>query len=112
VLVALGLTVVVPIHLNHRFLPASKTTHPGLRAAHHTIVDRLDSRVEARIERAGRAPTTARVAAAMLLASLVRSSLPRLTTASPRARILTHLRIAPGHAADGDPLTHATFLRV
>ena len=112
VLVALSLTVVVPIHLNHRFFPACKTTHAGLRAAHHTVVDQPDSRVEERIERASRAATPDSVATAMLSASLARSILPRLITAPPRFQILRHLRIAPGHADDGDPLTHATSLRV
>jgi hypothetical protein len=112
VLVVLSLTVVVPIHLNHRFFPAGKTTHAGLRAAHHTVVDQPESHVEARIERAGRAATPDSVATAMLSASLARSTLPRLTTAPPRVQILRHLRIAPGHADDGDPLTHATSLRV
>jgi hypothetical protein len=112
VLVALSLTVVVPIHLNHRFFPACKATNAGLRAAHHTVVDQPESRVEARIERAGRAATPDSVATAMLSASLARSTLPRLTTPPPRVQILRHLRIAPGHADDGDPLTHATSLRV
>jgi hypothetical protein len=112
VLLALSLTVVVPIHLDHRFLPACKTTHAGLRASHHTVIDRLDSRVEARIETAGRAATPNSVVTAILFVSLVRRTLPRLTTAPPRVRILTHFRISPGHAADEDPLAQATSLRV
>jgi hypothetical protein len=112
VLVALSLIVVVPIHLNHRFFPACKATNAGLRAAHHTVVDQPESRVEARIERAGRAATPDSVATAMLSASLARSTLPRLTTAPPRVQILRHLRIAPGYADDRDPLSHARSLRV
>lgn len=111
-LLALCLAVVVPIHLNHRFFPACKAVHAGLHAAHHTVVDQIDSRLESRIDRAGRAAAPSRLAAAMLFALATPSVLSRATTGPPRVRILRHLRIAPSHADDGDPPSRTAPLRV
>ncbi len=110
-LLAVSLAVVVPIHLNQRFFPACSTVYAGLHAAHHTVVDRLDGRLESRIDRAGRAAAPDRLAAAMLFALTTPSVMPRATAAPPRARMLRHLRIAPSHA-DGDPPSHTASLRV
>ena len=111
-LLALSLAVVVPIHLNHRFFPACGTVHAGLRAAHHTIVDQLDGRLEARIDRAGRAAAPGRLAATMLFALAAPSVVPRATAAPPRTRMLRRLQIAPSNASDGDPPSHTASLRV
>ena len=111
-LLTVSLTVVVPIHLNHRLLPGCNTVHVGLRAAHHTIVDQLDGRPEARIDRAGRVAAPDSIAAAMLFASTAANVLPRATAAPPRVRMLRRLRIAPDHADDGDPPSHTASLRV
>ena len=111
-LLALCLTVVVPIHLNHRFLPACNAAHAGLHAAHHTVVDQIDSRLESRIDRAGRAAAPSRLAAATLFAVAAPNVMPRATAAPPRARMLRHLRIAPSHAGDEDPPSHTASLRV
>jgi hypothetical protein len=112
-LLAVSLAVVVPIHLNQRFFPACTTAHAGLRAAHHTVVDQLDGRLDSRIDRAGRAAVPGRLAAAMLFALDVPSATPRTTAAPPRrARMLRHLRIAPSHADDGDPPSHTASLHV
>jgi hypothetical protein len=111
-LLAVSLTVVVPIHLGHRFFSARNTVHAGLRAAHHTIVDQLDGRLEARIDRAGRDAAPKRIAAAAVLsASSAPGVLARATAAPPPVRRLRRLRIARSRAGDGDPSSHATSLR-
>ncbi len=111
-LLALSLTVVVPIHLSHRFSPTRATVHAGLRAAHHTVVDQLDGRPEARIDRMGRS-TAPHSIATVLFVSVVPRILLRMTAAPPRVRMLRHLRIAPAHADDGgDPSSHIASLRV
>src|ERR1700722_14468679 len=99
---ALSLTVVVPIHLGHSFLPACHTVSTGLHAAHHTLDDQLAGRLEAQIDRAGRAAAPDRIAAAML-APAAPSLLPRVPSGPPRNRMLRRLRIAPAHADDGEP---------
>jgi len=110
-LLAVSLAVVVPIHLSQRFFPACSTVYAGLHAAHHTVVDQLDGRLESRIDRAGRAAAPDRLAAAMLFALAAPSVMPRATAAPPRARMLRHLRIAPSHV-DGDPPSYTASLRV
>jgi hypothetical protein len=111
-LLALSLAVVVPIHLNHGFFPAGNTVHAGLRAAHHTVIDQVEGRLESRIDRDGRAAAPGRSAAAILFASAAPNVIPLATAAPPRAPMLRHLRIAPSHASDGDPLSHTASLRV
>ncbi|MGH7913357.1 MAG: hypothetical protein ACREPW_01730, partial [Candidatus Binataceae bacterium] len=111
-LLVLSLTVVVPIHLNHRFFPACGTVHTGLRATHHTVVDQLAGSVEAQIDRAGRAAAPGSIAAAMLFTSATAGVLPRATTAPPPVRTLRHLRIAPRLADDEHPPSHTASLRV
>jgi hypothetical protein len=112
-LLALSLTVVVPIHLGHRFSPACHKLHPGLRAAHHTVVDQLDGRLEARMDRAGRAEAPDAIAVARFFTSPAQGVLPRMTAGPPPVRVLRHLRVAPGHADDGDPPSrHTASLRV
>jgi hypothetical protein len=111
-LLALSLAVVVPIHLNHGFFPASNTVHAGLRAAHHTVIDQIEGLLESRIDRDGRAAAPGRPAAAILFVSAAPKVMPRATAAPPRARMLRHLRIAPSHASDGDPPSHTASLRV
>jgi hypothetical protein len=110
-LLALSLAVVVPIHLNHRFFPTCGTIHAGLRATHHTVVDRIGGRLEARIDRTGRAPAPESATAASAFA-MAAPGAPRATSAPPQARMLRRLRIAPAHADDGDPFSHTAFLRV
>lgn len=110
-LLTVSLTVVVPIHLSHRFFPARSTVNAGLRAAHHTLVDQLDGRLEAQIDRASRAAAPERIAAAVLVASAAPGVLRRTTTGPPPVRMPMHLRIAPSHADDGDPPSHTTSLR-
>jgi hypothetical protein len=111
-LLAVSLTVVVPIHLNQRFFSACGTVHAGLHAAHHTVVDQLDARLEARIDRVARAAAPGRLAAAMLFALAAPSVMPRAIAAPPRVRMLRRLRTAPSHASDGDPPSHTASLRV
>lgn len=107
-LLALSLTVVIPIHLGHRFSPTCHRVHAGLHAAHHTVVDQLDGRLEARMDRAGRAEAPDGIAMATFVASPAHCVLPRMTAGPPRVRVLRHLRFAPGHADDGDPPSHHT----
>jgi hypothetical protein len=111
VLLALSLAVVVPIHLNHRFFPACGTVHAGLRATHHTVVDRISGRLEARIDGTGRAPAPENATVALAFTIAV-PGVPRATSAPPQARMLRRLRIALDHADDGDPFSHTAFLRV
>jgi len=111
-LLALSLTVVVPIHLDHRFSPAYNTRHANLRAAHHTVVDQIDGRLEARIDRAGRAAAPGIIAVAMPFALDPPNLLPHTTAGPPRARMLRHLRVAHRCDDDGDPPSHTASLRV
>jgi len=108
---ALSLTVVVPIHLGHSFLPACHTARTGLHAAHHTLDDQLAGRLEAQIDRAGRVAAPDRIAAA-ILAPAAPSVLPRATSGPPRNRMSRRLRIAPAHADDENPFSHTAFSRV
>jgi hypothetical protein len=112
VALALSLAVVMPIHLNRRFLPACGNVHTGLRAAHHTIVDRIGGRLEARIDQAGRAPAPESATVAMAFAMAAPGAPPRATSAPPQTRRLRRLRIAPAPADNGDPFSHAALLRV
>lgn len=111
-LLGLSLAVVVPIHLNHRFFPACGTVHAGLRATHHTVVDRIGGRLEARIDRTGRAPAPNRATVAIAFAMAAPGAPPHAASAPPQTRRLRRLRIAPAHADDGDPFSHTAFLRV
>jgi len=111
-LLALSLSVVVPIHLNHRFFPTGNTVHAGLRAADHSVIDQLDGRLEARIDRAGYAAAPSSIAGAMVFALAAPGVLPRTTAGPPRIRTLRHLGDAPGHADDGDSPSHTVSLRV
>jgi hypothetical protein len=111
-LLGLSLAVVVPIHLNHRFFPTCSTVHAGLRVAHHTVVDQIGGRLEARIDRTGRAPAPECATVALVFPMAAPSALPRATSAPPQTRTLRRLRIAPGHADDGDPFSHTAYLRV
>src|SRR5215467_14154954 len=54
-ILALSLTVVLPIHL-HRRLPTSCNPGTGLRAAHHAVIDRAGTRVGVLIDLSGHAP--------------------------------------------------------
>jgi hypothetical protein len=111
-LVALGLSVVVPIHLNNQFLPACSTMHTGLHAAHHTVVDRIDARLEAQIDRASRVAAPEKVAAAAVFASAASSVLLPATAVPPRVRRLRRLRIARSRTDNGDPSSYTVSLRV
>jgi hypothetical protein len=111
-LLALSLGVVVPIHLSHRFFPAGHTVHAGVRAAHHTVVDRIGGRLAARIDRFGRTAAPGRRVTPMLFALVAPSVTPRASATPPRARMLRHLRIARNRDGDGDPPSHARSLRV
>jgi hypothetical protein len=111
-LLALSLAVVVPIHLNHRFLPACNTVRSGLRVAHHTVVDKVACRLEARIDRISRDPAPESANVGLASATARPGALPRASSAPPQNRKLRRLRIAPAHADDGDPFHHIAFLRV
>jgi hypothetical protein len=111
-LLALSLAVVVPIHLNHRFFPTRSTEHAGLRVAHHTVVEKLAGRLEARIDRTGRAPAPESATVALAFAMAAPGAPPQATSAPPQTRTLRRLRIAPAHAGDGDPFSHTAYLRV
>jgi hypothetical protein len=102
-LLALTLTVVVPIHLSPRFSSACHGVHPGLHAAHHTVVDQLDGRLEARMDRVGRAEAPDSIAVATFVGLPAHGVLPRVTAGPPPVRVLRHLRVAPCHADDGEP---------
>ena len=108
---ALSLAVVVPIHLNLRFPPTCGTEHAGLHAAHHTLVERIGSAVEAQIDRCGRAPAPDELAVSIPAAALP-NLLPRAAAAPRQARTLRRLRTAPADADGGDPFNHTAFLRV
>lgn len=112
VLLALSLAVVVPIHLSHPFLTASNTVHAGVRAAHHSVVDRIGGRLEARIDSTGRAPAPESATVALAFVMDAPGAPPRATSAPPRAPMIKRLRIAPGHADDGDPFSHTELSRV
>jgi hypothetical protein len=111
-LLALSLTVVVPIHLNHRFFPSCDTVHAGLRASHHTLVDRISGRLEAQIDRTGRTPEPKRATLALTFAVDAVGASSRATSAQPQTRRLRRLRAAPAHADDGDPFSHTALLGV
>ena len=83
--------------------------HAGLHAAHHTVVDQIDSRLESRIDRVGRSTAPHSIATVLFL-SVVPRILLRTTAAPPRVRMLRHLRIAPSHADDGDPSSRIASL--
>jgi hypothetical protein len=109
---ALNLAVVIPIHLNHRFSPASNAVHAGLHTAHHTVIDRIDGRLEAQIDRASRTVAPKRIPAAVLFAPLAPGALPQPTAARPPVRRLRRLRIARSRAGDDVPSGHASSLRI
>jgi len=111
VALALSLAVVVPIHLNHRLLPACGAEHTGLRASHHTLVERIGRAVEAQIDHSGRAPAPDNLAVPALVAALPKL-FPRAATAPSQTPRLRRLRIAPTDADGGDPFSHTVFLRV
>ena len=64
--------------------------------------------LEARMDRVGRAEAPDPIAVAMFFASPAHGVLPRMTAGPPRMRVLKHLRVAPGHADDGNPPSHHT----
>jgi hypothetical protein len=111
VALALSLAVVVPIHLNLRFSSTCGTEHAGLRAAHHTLVERTGTAVETRIGRLGRAPAPDNLAVSIPVAALP-NLLPQAAAPPPQARTLRRLRTAPADADGGDPFSHTAFLRV
>jgi hypothetical protein len=111
VALALSLAVVVPIHLNLRFLPTCGPEHAGLRAAHHTLVERIGSAVEAQIDHCGRAPAPVNLAVSIPVAALPKL-LTRTAAAPAQARTLRRLRTAPADADGGDPFSRTAFLRV
>ena len=86
-LLGLSLAVVVPIHLNHRFFPTSSTVHAGLRVAHHTVVDQIAGRLEARIDRTGRAQRRPTAPPRHWVSAIAApGALPRATSAPPQTR--------------------------
>lgn len=101
-LLALSLTVAVPSHANHRFLACYRTAHARLRTAHHTVVDRGDSR-RAYIDREGwkRSPGQDSAAASLVHVPDVLAAAPALVD-HPQPRVLRHLQIGPSHGGNED----------
>jgi len=74
--------------------------------------DQIGGRLEARIDRTGRAPAPECATVALVFPMAAPGALPRATSAPPQTRTLRRLRIAPAHADDGDPFSHTAYLRV
>lgn len=99
-MLALSLTVVLPIRLHRPLLP---TCNPGtgLRAAHHAVIDRAGTRVAVHIDRFRRAPGPDLEARASS-SPTARRPLNQWMAVVRFVPTPRHLRIAPGARAE-DP---------